>query len=144
MSKDGLAAACKKCSDGYVKRRLHSDPKYRAEHYLHVQRYHAKIREKAYQLKGNCCKNCGITDRRVLQFDHVDNNGYLDRPLGRWHGGGSYQRDLRVLRYPEKYQLLCANCHAIKTFEHRRNLERKTGALSVVEIMQSNLTNKDT
>jgi hypothetical protein len=127
---DGLASLCKACNDGYVKQLLKSDPEYRARHQEVVNRYHRRIHEEIYKLLGDACRNCGNADRRVLELDHINNDGYLERPLGRANGGGSYKRDLQVRKHPAKFQILCANCHAIKTFEHRKSLECKTGVLS--------------
>lgn len=66
---------------------------------LHLQRF-----------LGGVCKQCGIEDHRLLDFDHIDpatkafaisNNFY--KPLG------------DLMAEVEKCQLLCANCHRLKT-----------------------------
>jgi hypothetical protein len=141
-SLDGLCAICKVCGDSYIANRLKCDSAYRARHYETTQRYHHRIHEEVYQLLGNACRNCGNNDRRVLQFDHIDNDGHLERPFGRASGGGSYKRDLQIRKQPSRFQILCANCHAIKTFEHRKSLECTTGALCN-NSPQSNPTQKE-
>ncbi len=72
-----------------------------------------KIRKASLDLLGGKCIQCGITDSRVLQIDHVLNDGKIDRKDTR----DTQVRLEKIIRYPERYQLLCANCHAIKTFE---------------------------
>lgn len=53
----------------------------------------------------------GISDSRVLEVDHVFNDGSTERNI-------CDQKPLRkISRQPERYQLLCANCHVIKTHE---------------------------
>lgn len=76
-------------------------------------------------LGGKCCK-CGYdADIRALQIDHINGDGYIDRKT---HG-----RSGKVYRYYVKnleeckgiLQVLCANCHAIKSIECRDHDMRK-------------------
>jgi len=83
--------------------------------------YH-KMRDEIYKGLGNQCARCGNSDRAVLQVDHI-------------HGGGGKERlDLgvtksyRILRdrlrkrdhtVRDEFQILCANCHNIKTTTRR-------------------------
>jgi hypothetical protein len=66
---------------------------------------------------GGCCVRCGNSDERVLHIDHVHGGG--QKELRQGHGGGlAYY--YRVRRDNSgKYQLLCANCNAIKRFEEK-------------------------
>jgi len=67
-------------------------------------------RVRALMLLGGKCETCGINDMRVLQVDHVDNNGAAERrEIGR-----GYAMMKRVLANPSAYRCLCANCHAIR------------------------------
>ncbi len=63
---------------------------------------------------GGCCATCGYKqDLRALQIDHIDPNTKIFKlSLGRYSAKGFSERHLREL---EKCQLLCANCHAIKS-----------------------------
>jgi 5-methylcytosine-specific restriction endonuclease McrA len=64
---------------------------------------------------GGKCKRCGNDDIDVLEFDHIV-------PL--WSKNREYGNILReVKKFPERFQLLCANCHRKKTLE---DLERMT------------------
>lgn len=84
-----------------------------------VQKNHRNLfherRLKAFDLLGNKCVQCGETDWRCLQIDHI-------------HGGGCQHSKLRqtwgiisdVINDPDrnsKYQLLCANCNWKKRYE---------------------------
>ena len=49
--------------------------------------------------------------------DHVNGDGHIDK---RAYGGlssAAYYKDVANQAQSGKYQLLCANCHAIKTYE---------------------------
>lgn len=74
-------------------------------------------RLKAIAILGGICVKCGFTDWKALQIDHI-------------YGGGTYEgthvalEEVLRRRNLEKYQLLCANCNAIKKIdneEHRWN-----------------------
>jgi hypothetical protein len=65
---------------------------------------------KARALLGNkcSCPECGEQEPLFLTFDHVKNDGYLDR------GGDDTLRNARyILKHPSqtKLQLLCMNCN---------------------------------
>jgi hypothetical protein len=66
------------------------------------------------------CAVCGFSDKRALQIDHINNDGNMDRRL---HGSGlQFYMWLERNHYPAGYQVLCANCNAIKA---AKNLARK-------------------
>ena len=71
---------------------------------------------------GGRCVRCANDDPRVLQFDHINNDGYLDKRKGY---RTPYYRAAQLLRAEgldaakAVFQLLCANCHMIKTSEAR-------------------------
>ena len=58
---------------------------------------------------GPKCVDCGYTDIRALEIDHVYNNGAEHRKTGR---GSSYYKSM--LDNLEDYQVLCSNCNQIK------------------------------
>ena len=73
-------------------------------------------RSKAIDILGGCCVVCGIDDKDVLHFDHIE-------PLKRKTNGIKKQREnyyyvLSINEPSEVYQLLCANCHTKKTREN--------------------------
>ncbi len=65
------------------------------------------------------CAHCENDDIRVLQLDHVNNDGAEHRKqLGR----GKVLPWIKANGFPPGFQVLCANCHAIKTYMHRYGL----------------------
>lgn len=66
----------------------------------------------ARKLLGNRCAACSYTDYpEILELDHVDS--LHPKSIGRsrhWT-----DRAPAALRHPHRFQLLCPNCHAIKT-----------------------------
>ena len=86
---------------------------------------HQCERWKALDELGGRCVRCGITDKRCLEIEHKDGDGYLE--VGRISGGpGSNARGMTASTIRKKrlsgellvrFQAMCANCHAIKSFE---------------------------
>jgi hypothetical protein len=85
-----------------------------------IERNARQRAEIIYRLGGRCA-NCGIEDPRVLEAHHINNDGYLDRGKNSGNAAGKLLSLIR--KAPERFQLLCANCHKIKTWEN--NHERK-------------------
>jgi len=71
-----------------------------------------RARVAAIWLLGHKCERCGNKDLRVLQIDHRKDNGAEERKT--LHQAQVY---MRVLRCPEEYQVLCANCNWLKRWE---------------------------
>jgi len=64
---------------------------------------------------GGRCKCCGISNQKYLQLDHVNNDGAVHRKeLSGKRGGNIYFWAVKN-NYPDRLQLLCANCHQAKT-----------------------------
>lgn len=85
------------------------------------RRWREKSRNRLIDLLGGVCKHCGFSDRRALQFDHVDGGAYQELrgrgvPIERLH------REIKAM--PWKYQLLCANCNWIKRWDNNENKPR--------------------
>ena len=68
------------------------------------------------------CKNCGISDIRVLCLDHIDGNGNIHRKNGGKKGINLY-KNLYKHNFISDYnfQVLCANCNMIKFFENKES-----------------------
>lgn len=68
-------------------------------------------------LKDNPCVDCGNTDIRVLEFDHVEDNkeGNIS------HAVNNAWSLKRLKSEMAKCEIRCANCHRIKTIERRIN-----------------------
>lgn len=75
-------------------------------------------RDKVFSLLGGVCSFCGIGDPRVLQVDHID--PLLRQSASERHatsGSGLISKLFTGQTPLELVQLLCANCHCIKTHE---------------------------
>lgn len=103
-------AECKRCSAARV---LEWKRANRAEVNRQNRERTAAVRKAAIEKLGGKCATCNIADERVLQIDHID-------------GGGNEERSLKhrvtiwneIIKGATGYQLLCANCHCIKSFEN--------------------------
>lgn len=84
------------------------------------ERVNEQNRKRTYELRmaviaklGGSCSECGNQDSRVLQIDHIGGGGSVDRATKHrttlWN---------EILNGKNGFQLLCANCHCIKTFEN--------------------------
>ena len=74
-------------------------------------------------LGGPKCVQCGFADMRALDFDHINNDGFLAKAKKNGNRGKNYnrQRNIWIIENPEearkKYQILCANCNRIKAID---------------------------
>ena len=90
--------------------------------------YYKRTRDKAIICLGGKCVGCGIDNFDVLQFDHINNDGYIERKYTNGirnvnDAGIGRQLYAKIIKYDEiamKYQLLCANCNMLK---HKLYLE---------------------
>ena len=73
-----------------------------------------KLKNKAIATLGGACVRCGFSDYRALEFDHIHGDGYKVKPS---NSRSELRKHLRAGTIHEVYQLLCANCHAIKTYD---------------------------
>lgn len=62
------------------------------------------------------CQACGNDDFRVLEFDHLNNKEFN---IG--DAINNYGKE-RIIKEMEKCQVLCANCHRIKTYNDRNSI----------------------
>jgi len=66
----------------------------------------------------NSCESCGVADVRILQIDHINNDGAEHRKsIGRLTPVWWIIKN----NYPEGFQILCANCNVLK--EHDRRVQ---------------------
>lgn len=76
-------------------------------------------KSRVYQLLGNKCSNCGFSDIRALQIDHV-NGGGSNKERNR--NSSYYKKVAKSIEKNEKeFQILCANCNWIKRWEKGEN-----------------------
>lgn len=80
----------------------------------------ARIKSQIFLLLGDSCKNCGFSDKRALQIDHINGHGTKQREFVK--GSSLYRQILKEIRAgSQEYQILCANCNWIKRFENNEN-----------------------
>ncbi len=85
----------------------------RASHRNYNHKESVAWREKVFDLLGAKCVRCGFSDKRALQIDHIHGGGSKERRMGMI---AMYQRIIDC--GGEGYQMLCANCNAIKKIEN--------------------------
>lgn len=69
-----------------------------------------RLKERVWAALGRECVNCGFSDIRALQVDHIAGGGRKERLTMK-----NRAKFLRhVLNNLPKYQTLCANCNVIK------------------------------
>ena len=90
---------------------------------LHYAAFEMYILKKQYfeKLGQHKCEKCGIDDIRVLQFDHIHNDGNKMRKSGSRLEGSQYRNDMELFK--KTFQVLCANCNVLKRFEKGGDLE---------------------
>lgn len=68
------------------------------------------------------CKKCGIKDYRVLQIDHIYNDGQKEKKeinprMKKGCGTLFFYYWIVKNNFPQRYQILCINCNHIKRME---------------------------
>lgn len=112
----------KECS--YLKLGKTNTPKrgYKSlEKYLDsVHRAYNVLKTNVLSHYGNCCVMCGNKDIRVLELDHINNNGAEHRKIigNPGHTYGFLKKNNYPNNPPFLLQVLCANCNHKKTKNH--------------------------
>lgn len=111
---DGLQSSCKKCRVTYNKahyeKTKHKHKESRAES---RERLRHRNRQKMLEyLEGKVCEQCGFSDIRALEFDHLTPGTKKNGVSALMSFGWS-----TVLKEIQKCRILCANCHRIHTSE---------------------------
>jgi len=87
---------------------------------VYIRNERRKLRKKLLSIFGNKCINCGFSDFRALQIDHINGGGKKEmRSFGNARNYYSYLSKLSVAELKAKYQLLCANCNWIKRYNNK-------------------------
>ena len=108
---DGYQNECKTCGKERYKKYYSENKQYyidRTKDYLQRNREFVERYKKTY----GKCVDCGITDWRVLQFDHTRDklNNVSDLVSTNKAGIKTIKEEIR------KCEMRCANCHQIKTY----------------------------
>jgi len=95
---------------------------------------HQKLRKQAIATLGGKCLWCGYDkDYRALQVDHIE-------PILKQYRGDSSSHFREVVSMNEpfsKYQLLCANCHSIKSYDERHKYHQGNKKIDIAELSVS-------
>lgn len=118
--KDGLQVNCRDC-DNARSRAYHHGP-HHSEHIKQITRRKERIvvDAKAWliaYLRDHPCVDCGYSDIRALEFDHV--RGEKAREISVMIGQGYTPRGLA--KEIAKCEVRCANCHRIVTVERAQS-----------------------
>lgn len=82
----------------------------------HRRKYFQEVRRRTVLMIASACNHCGFDDVRALHIDHITGDAVEDK---KFTGGSYYHNIAKRIREesPNDYQILCANCHMIKTLE---------------------------
>lgn len=94
-----------------------TDAQYREQKRAYGRNRHKKFKQLLLDYFGGKCVRCGFSDVRALQVDHVFGDGYKLRKFEPKTQNPT-TRLKYIKQYPERYQLLCANCNWIKRVEN--------------------------
>lgn len=99
---------------------MYKDPQKQLIFQRHWQRaQRLKRKTAAIEFLGGRCKRCGYKENiHALQIDHI--KPVLRSYRGQESGSDMYRRIMNGSIKKEELQVLCANCHSIKTFEEDR------------------------
>jgi len=90
--------------------------KYRTKYNADRVSWRQFYRDKLFEILGGAkCSKCGFSDKRALQFDHINGGGtYLLKVKERkdHHYYVKYANNPELAR--QTFQILCANCNCIK------------------------------
>ena len=89
--------------------------------------YNANVREEVLKAYGGRCAKCGETRLEVLTLDHIDGQGNEHRRRVKQNNMNYL---LRAEGFPPGIQVLCGNCHLIKSrdeWKERRLPDSKVG-----------------
>lgn len=114
-SPDGLQNVCRECNRARSKRYYKEN---HDKHRLAVRERNVILASRnreyvAEYLKTHPCVDCGNSDIRVLEFDHI--RGTKVNGVGKLMGDG---HSIAVIQTEiDKCEVRCRNCHTIKTYE---------------------------
>lgn len=116
--KDGRQPICKQCRKDDDAARYKADPSY---HNLTNKARRVEYTSRVRALKNAPCTDCDVVFHpAAMQWDHIDDNksASVSEAVAELWGWD------RILEEIAKCELVCANCHAVRTFNR---LESKNG-----------------
>ena len=115
-AKNGKGGYCKECRSSKKKIKYRTDPVFRANCIKNSakiikEKYAKNMRLKNEYLNEHPCVDCGNTDVRVLDFDHIRGEKRFNISEGillKWKD---------IIKEIDKCDIRCANCHRIRHAE---------------------------
>jgi len=102
-----------------AQRKFKATPKGKRANALFARRRYSQLHVAVLMFLGVKC-HCGFNDMRALQIDHIHGGGRREMAMR-----GPIARLQKVLKQPQDYQVLCANCNWIKKSERGESVPRK-------------------
>lgn len=123
--KDGLGTMCRECWKSYYKDKYYKLGKEKERLLRNNQTKRKAMTEFIKEYKeAKPCADCGIKyPSYVMDFDHLDG---FEKEFN--IGSASQRYTLEKVKIEiEKCEVVCANCHRIRTYNRRTNTERVAG-----------------
>ena len=112
--RDGIGHICKDCNKSYMNIYYQENKvKINKETYKNKKRHRTEKKQMLLEyLQNHPCLDCGNMDVRVLEFDHVRGNKFMDVTK---MVSGAYSWN-RIQEEIDKCEVVCSNCHKIRTY----------------------------
>lgn len=122
--KDGLNNICKECSKERSKRYYKEKGEIHKDNVVKRNKKNRKVLQDFIlnYFVDNHCKDCGNKDVRVLEFDHLpefEKSNDISTMVGNSCSLKSLEEEIN------KCEVVCANCHKIRTIERAKTHYRK-------------------
>lgn len=120
--KNTRSSRCKTCHTEYVKQHYSDNKKvYKSRARKSLKEHRLNIRQMILEyLSDKSCVDCGNSDPRVLDFDHI-NPKTKHKDVSKMFDS-SWETILKEIR---KCEVRCANCHRIRTSEQFQTYRTK-------------------
>lgn len=77
--------------------------------------YRIQLKKDLFSHYGNECVCCGENEILFLTFDHINNDGNVEKKDKKYQNSGfAFQLWIRRNNYPDHIQILCWNCNGGK------------------------------
>lgn len=117
--KDGLNNICRRCSNRRSRKYYSNNIiKHREEVNKRKKSNRENNQIKLLELlKGKECTDCGTEDYKVFEFDHIEDNKFAN--ISNLLSTG-YRWEI-IKKEIDKCEIVCANCHRLRTFKRNNN-----------------------
>ena len=120
--RDGLQTMCRECSNSRSRKYYEENKQYHlAQVYKNRKIHHEKARDYLWSiLSSSPCMDCGESDPRVLDFDHLQDKSHN---VSEMPGAGYSIKS--IAEEVAKCEVVCSNCHRIRTYERSNSWRQK-------------------